>query len=213
MPGGELKEMKIVVLGIGGVGKSALTMQFVQSLFVERYDPTIEDSYRKIIDIPTSWLNQKDRSSIKNDGTTPIILEIMDTAGTDQFTAMRELYMRNGDAFMMVYSIDSPATFAALDSLHEQLLRVRNSSPGKIPLILVGNKSDLESTRAIDHQQANGKAMQWRLKAQPMETSARKNYNVSEAFIRLVKIALTESPAPLVAIRQAEKRKKNCSIL
>ena len=43
----DMQEYKLVVLGTGGVGKSALTVQFVQNIFVERYDPTIEDSYRK----------------------------------------------------------------------------------------------------------------------------------------------------------------------
>ena len=42
-----ISEYKLVVLGTGGVGKSALTVQFVQNIFVERYDPTIEDSYRE----------------------------------------------------------------------------------------------------------------------------------------------------------------------
>ncbi len=42
-----LKEYKLVVVGGGGVGKSALTIQFIQSHFVTEYDPTIEDSYRK----------------------------------------------------------------------------------------------------------------------------------------------------------------------
>ncbi|VDL91872.1 unnamed protein product [Schistocephalus solidus] len=61
-----MREYKLVVLGSGGVGKSALTVQFVQNIFVEKYDPTIEDSYRKQIDV---------------DGQQ-CMLEILDTAGT-----------------------------------------------------------------------------------------------------------------------------------
>ena len=62
----DMREYKIVVLGSGGVGKSALTVQFVQGIFVEKYDPTIEDSYRKQVEV---------------DGQQ-CMLEILDTAGT-----------------------------------------------------------------------------------------------------------------------------------
>ena len=62
----KMREYKIVVLGSGGVGKSALTVQFVQGIFVEKYDPTIEDSYRKQVEV---------------DGQQ-CMLEILDTAGT-----------------------------------------------------------------------------------------------------------------------------------
>jgi len=75
-----MQDIKIVVLGTGGVGKSALTVQFVQGIFVDKYDPTIEDSYRKPFEV---------------DGEQKV-LEILDTAGTEQFTAMRDLYMKNG---------------------------------------------------------------------------------------------------------------------
>lgn len=61
-----MREYKLVVLGSGGVGKSALTVQFVQGIFVEKYDPTIEDSYRKKVEVDNEQC----------------ILEILDTAGT-----------------------------------------------------------------------------------------------------------------------------------
>ena len=78
-------------MGTGGVGKSALTVQFVQHIFVDKYDPTIEDSYRK------QYMHDNQM----------YMLEILDTAGTEQFTAMRDLYMKSGDAFILVYSITS----------------------------------------------------------------------------------------------------------
>ncbi|CAJ0872212.1 20006_t:CDS:2 [Entrophospora sp. SA101] len=82
-----MKDYKLVVLGSGGVGKSAFTVQFVQSMFVERYDPTIEDSYRKKVEIDNRIC----------------MLEILDTAGTEQFTAMRDLYLKNGHGFILIY--------------------------------------------------------------------------------------------------------------
>ncbi|KAI9145010.1 RAP1A, member of ras oncogene family [Paraphysoderma sedebokerense] len=106
-----MREYKLVVLGSGGVGKSALTVQFVQSIFVEKYDPTIEDSYRKQVEV---------------DGQQ-CMLEILDTAGTEQFTAMRDLYMKNGQGFILVYSITSQATFNDLSELREQILRVKDT--------------------------------------------------------------------------------------
>ncbi|EEB18123.1 GTPase HRas, putative [Pediculus humanus corporis] len=59
-----MREFKVVVLGSGGVGKSALTVQFVSGCFMEKYDPTIEDFYRKEIEVDNS----------------PCVLEILDTA-------------------------------------------------------------------------------------------------------------------------------------
>ena len=60
-----MREYHLVVLGSGGVGKSALTVQFVQGLFVESYDPTIEDAYKKQIEVDDKLCS----------------LQILDTAG------------------------------------------------------------------------------------------------------------------------------------
>merc|ERR1712098_626041 len=106
-----MPDYKIVVLGSGGVGKSAITVQFVQGVFVEKYDPTIEDSYRKNVEV---------------DGKQ-YLLEILDTAGTEQFTAMRDLYMKDGQGFVLVYSITAQSTFNDLQDLKEQILRVKDT--------------------------------------------------------------------------------------
>ena len=106
-----MKEYKVVILGSGGVGKSALTIQFVQSVFIEKYDPTIEDSYRK---------------NVKLDGEV-VLLELLDTAGTEQFTAMRDLYLVNGQGFLLVYSITSLSSFQEITVIYEQICGIKNN--------------------------------------------------------------------------------------
>ncbi|KAJ1138503.1 hypothetical protein NDU88_004886 [Pleurodeles waltl] len=158
-----MREYKLVVLGSGGVGKSALTVQFVQGIFVEKYDPTIEDSYRKQVEV---------------DGQQ-CMLEILDTAGTEQFTAMRDLYMKNGQGFALVYSITAQSTFNDLQDLREQILRVKDTED--VPMILVGNKCDLEDERVVGKEQGQNLARQWNSCAF-LESSAKSKINVNEKY-------------------------------
>jgi Ras-related protein R-Ras2 len=92
---------KIIVVGGGGVGKSALTIQFIQSYFVVDYDPTIEDSYTKqcVIDDQVAKL------------------DIIDTAGQDEFSAMRDQYMRCGQGFLLVFSLIDKTTLVFINLL------------------------------------------------------------------------------------------------
>ena len=108
-----MREFKVVVLGSGGVGKSALTVQFVTGCFMEKYDPTIEDFYRKEIEV---------------DGS-PSVLEILDTAGTEQFASMRDLYIRNGQGFVIVYSITNHQTFQDIKTMREQVFVIDFRQP------------------------------------------------------------------------------------
>ncbi|CZT24910.1 related to Ras-related protein Rap-1b [Ramularia collo-cygni] len=161
---GHQREYHIAVLGSGGVGKSCLTMQFVQGVFVERYDPTIEDSYRKSIDV---------------DGRQ-VVLEIMDTAGTEQFTAMRDMYMRLGQGFLLVFSITSSSSLRELIELRDQIVRTKGDP--NFPMVLVGNKSDLEEDRVISRSKAFQLSQSWG-NIPYYETSARKATNINEVFI------------------------------
>uniref|UniRef100_A0A5F8H0Y4 RAP1B, member of RAS oncogene family n=1 Tax=Monodelphis domestica TaxID=13616 RepID=A0A5F8H0Y4_MONDO len=137
------KRKILVVLGSGGVGESALTVQFVQGIFVEKYDdPIIEDSYRKQVEVDSQQC----------------ILKILDIAETEQFTAMRDLYMKNGQGFALVYSITPQSTFNDLQNLREQILRVKDTED--VPMILVGNKCDLEDEQVVGKEQGQNLARQ-----------------------------------------------------
>nr|CAB3265432.1 ras-related protein RAP-1B homolog [Phallusia mammillata] len=102
------------------------------------------------------------------------MLEILDTAGTEQFTAMRDLYMKNGQGFVLVYSITSQASFNDLSDLREQILRVKDTD--EVPMILVGNKCDLEDERIVTREQGEQLAKEWR--SSFLETSAKSKINV-----------------------------------
>eukprot|EP00794_Sanderia_malayensis_P006052 gene6052-6754_t len=183
-----MREYKLVVLGSGGVGKSALTVQFVQGIFVEKYDPTIEDSYRKQVEVDDHQC----------------ILEILDTAGTEQFTAMRDLYMKNGQGFVLVYSITAQGTFNDLTDLRDQILRVKDTND--VPMVLVGNKCDLEDERVV--VKAIGQSLANQLGIHTfLETSAKKKINVTEIFYDLVRQINKKSP------EIKKKRGRRCTIL
>ncbi|XP_030790403.1 ras-related protein M-Ras isoform X2 [Rhinopithecus roxellana] len=139
VPSDNLPTYKLVVVGDGGVGKSALTIQFFQKIFVPDYDPTIEDSYLKHTEIDNQWA----------------ILDVLDTAGQEEFSAMREQYMRTGDGFLIVYSVTDKASFEHVDRFHQLILRVKDRE--SFPMILVANKVDLMHLRKITREQ--GKEM------------------------------------------------------
>jgi len=163
-----VNEYKVVVLGAGGVGKSALTVQFVQNVFVEKYDPTIEDSYRKNLEIDNETY----------------LLEILDTAGTEQFSSMRDLYMKNGHGFVLEYSIVSASSFQDLEDIRDNIMRIKDSDD--FPHVLVANKCDLEADRVISTAQGEELSKKWPGSVY-VEASAKKNKNVQAIFTELTK--------------------------
>jgi small GTP-binding protein len=93
------------------VGKSALTIQLIQNHFVDEYDPTIEDSYRKQVVI---------------DGET-CLLDILDTAGQEEYSAMRDQYMRTGEGFLLVFAVNNAKSFEDISAYREQIKRVKDA--------------------------------------------------------------------------------------
>jgi len=162
-----MKEFKVVVLGSGGVGKSALTVQFVSGHFMEKYDPTIEDFYRKEIEVDNM----------------PCVLEILDTAGTEQFASMRDLYIKNGQGFVVVYSLTNHQTFLDIKTMRDQIVKVKGSE--RVPILLVGNKIDLESQREVPTVEGMALAQIWGCPF--VEASAKNKVNVNEVFTEIVR--------------------------
>ncbi|XP_055214009.1 GTPase KRas isoform X2 [Gorilla gorilla gorilla] len=162
----KMTEYKLVVVGAGGVGKSALTIQLIQNHFVDEYDPTIEDSYRKQVVI---------------DGET-CLLDILDTAGQEEYSAMRDQYMRTGEGFLCVFAINNTKSFEDIHHYREQIKRVKDSED--VPMVLVGNKCDLPS-RTVDTKQAQDLARSYGIPF--IETSAKTRQGVDDAFYTLVR--------------------------
>jgi GTPase KRas protein len=162
-----LREYKLVVVGGGGVGKSCLTIQLIQSHFVDEYDPTIEDSYRKqcVIDDEVA------------------LLDVLDTAGQEEYSAMREQYMRTGEGFLLVYSITDRQSFEEIMTFQQQILRVKDKD--YFPMIVVGNKCDLDGERQVSTQEGQNLARQFGCKF--IETSAKSRINVDNAFYDIVR--------------------------
>ena len=187
----DMEEYKLAVVGGGGVGKSALTVQFIQNIFVEEYDPTIEDSYRK---------------HAKVDETT-CFLEILDTAGQEEYKALRDQYMRTGDGFVMVFSVIDRKTFEEINEFYEQILRVKDTDA--FPMCLVGNKCDLESERVISQDEAKNFAKE--LKIPYLEASAKMRKNVDECFYELVREV--RKTKKTTTGPNKEKKKSGCNLL
>lgn len=95
------------------------------------YDADIPDSYRK--------------QTVIDDEVA--LLDVLDTAGQEEYSAMREQYMRNGEGFLLVYAVTSRQSFEEIVLFQQQILRVKDKD--SFPIVLVGNKCDLESERVV----------------------------------------------------------------
>src|SRR3990167_3434448 len=187
-----MAEYKLAVVGPTGVGKSAFTVQLTQSFFIEECDPTIEDSYRKRVCI---------------DGD-PCLLDILDTSGQEEYSAMRDSYMATSQAFLLVYAVSSHISFDEIVSYREIVLRAKDSD--KVPMILVGNKCDLEEERHVTT--AEGQDLARSFGCPFFETSAKERINVDEAFYEAVREIKRWGPLPSTKKKIGKAKKQNCLI-
>jgi len=171
--------IKLCILGPGAVGKSALSLRFTNDHFDEDYNPTIEDAYRKRVTI---------------DGREAM-LDILDTAGQEDFHALRAVWYRRKDGFLLVYAINKPETLEELDLFYKEISS--HYEDGIIPpILLVANKSDIENEHsAALWKKADDWATQWNA-VEHMKTSAKTAYNVKAAFANIVRATRLKEEVP-----------------
>lgn len=175
--------LKLVLQGYGGVGKSALVFNFIQDIFLEEFDSTIEEIYRKQVMV---------------DGEA-YILEIFDSAVSGVAFLRRDRVNLHQHGFIFVFSIICRISFDYVGELYDYVKRVLDSS---IPIILVGNKCDLVNERAVSEEEA--KEMAAAIGAIYIETSTKESKNVEECFFTLVRDIRAKSP---VQFQQHRARK------
>ncbi|XP_069033722.1 GTP-binding protein Rheb isoform X1 [Embiotoca jacksoni] len=170
------KSRKIAVLGYRSVGKSSLTIQFVEGQFVDSYDPTIENTFTKTMTVNGQEYN----------------LQLVDTAGQDEYSIFPQSYTIDVDGYILIYSVTSykrsflfsasMCSFEVVRVIHEKLLDMVGNV--QVPIILVGNKKDLHMERVISFEEGKALAESWN--AAFLESSAKENQTAVEVFRRMI---------------------------
>ncbi|KAH9370236.1 hypothetical protein HPB48_007427 [Haemaphysalis longicornis] len=190
---------KVIMVGSGGVGKSALTLQFMYDEFVEDYEPTKADSYRKKVIL---------------DGEE-VQIDILDTAGQEDYAAIRDNYFRSGEGFLCVFSIEEPENFAATTEfrLHASCPCSGRKHP---PRSLICCKAFLfHFFRKVSLEEAQERARQWGVPY--VETSAKNRTNVDKVFFDLMREIRNRKKSEKAVSNGPRKKprpiKKKCTIL
>jgi len=186
------KARRIAVLGFRSVGKSSLTIQFVEGQFVDSYEPTIENTFTR---------------SLKLKGQDYQVT-LVDTAGQDEYSIFPTQYSMDIHGYVLVYSIVDPRSLEVVQIIYDKLLDMTGKV--NVPIVLVGNKKDLHAERRIPLEQGKKLAESW--KAAFLEASAKHNDSVTEIFTQaLAQIEKAEGGAG--GGTQGEGNGGKCSVM
>jgi len=154
---------KLILGGEGGVGKTSMVHRFVENAFQTDYKSTIGTSIMK---------KECDFEGLES----KVRFVLWDLAGQAQFKRVRQSYLSNAEAGILVYDVTRKDTF---DSIENWYSEIKDVSP-KISLILVGNKIDLIEDRIISTE--TGEELSKKLNLSYIETSAKTGENINDAF-------------------------------
>lgn len=145
-------------------GKSSLAIQFVEDQFVDSYDPTIENTFEKLV----HYRGQE------------FLTQLVDTAGQDEYFILPQSYTVGIHGYVLVYSIASMKSFDVVKVIHDKLL----DQVGRVPIVLVGNKKDLHMQRVVTFEMGKKLAAEWSVSF--IESSAKQDEEVDAIFQRIL---------------------------
>jgi len=158
---------KVVLLGEGSVGKTSLVTRYVQNTFNERHVTTIQASFlTKRLNVDGSRVN----------------ISIWDTAGQERFHALGPIYYRESHGALLVYDITDNSSFVKVKNWVKEL---RSQLGKSVTLAIIGNKVDLEKSRAVNKEEALSYAQS--VGAKHYDTSAKLNKGLEELFLDLTR--------------------------
>ena len=167
-------EKKLLTLGETSVGKSSFINYFIDKKFSLNYLPTLGFDFKvKKINLPNG----------KN-----VKLRVFDTAGQERFKSMSLSHLKKVDGILLIYDITNKATF---ENITKWINDIRQSRGKTLPIILCGNKCDLEDRRVIPTEMGKKKAEENGMSF--IETSCKDGINIDEAFMELVKLIFNNS--------------------
>ncbi|NVM37198.1 MAG: GTP-binding protein [Candidatus Lokiarchaeota archaeon] len=164
--------IKICLLGEANVGKTSLVYRFIENKFRENYKSTLGVNLLK--------------KDIAIEGYGDVSAQIWDLGGQESFKSLRKLYLEGANGALLVYDMTSKKTYEKLDEWIQSFRDARDNAP----IILIGNKSDLEKQIKITERQSREYANTNNLGM--IITSAKTGQNVEDAFTELTKRILDQ---------------------
>jgi len=185
---------KLAILGKSLVGKSALIFRYINDKFPELHDTTIEDQYNINTSINGIECN----------------VEILDTAGQESYQTMLDSWIHFANGYVLVYSINDKESFEVVkDRLNSIFkLKFQEDSSTKPCIIVIGNKTDLDSDRIVEYDTAYDYCKE--LDVDYIECSALSKLNVKEAFSKLLERMINSKRKNTITSSKKEVKEKRC---